>query len=91
MSDEDNDVTILFGDRVEGFAIEDLDPEVLKQMFGLNFAPLSVKLEGSNKNVLLRNRDKFVAGKTFYSKETFINDVTQSWSKIDPLFLWEAK
>ena len=65
MSDEDNDVTILFGDRQEGLAIEDLDPEVLKQMFGLNFAPLSLKLEGSNKNVLLGKRNKFVAGKPY--------------------------
>ena len=73
MSDEDNDVTILFGDRQEGLAIEDLDPEILKLIFGLDFVPLLLKLEGSNKNVLLRNRDQFVAGKTFYSKEPFTN------------------
>ncbi len=62
MIGNDDEVTILFGGRGEVFSIKDLDPEVLKQMFGLDFAPLSVKLEGTNKNVLLRNKDEFGGG-----------------------------
>ncbi len=62
MIGNDDEVIILFGGRGEVFSIKDLDPEVLKQMFGLDFAPLSVKLEGTNKNVLLRNKDEFGGG-----------------------------
>ena len=63
MSKDDNVVVILFEEKEEIFSIDDLDPEALKQMFGLDFEPLTVKLEGTNRNILVRRRENFVAGK----------------------------
>ncbi len=61
--DGDDEVLISFEDYTTELSISDLNLETLKKTFELNFDPVKVILEGTNKIVLLENKKKFVAGK----------------------------
>ena len=61
MSD-DNQVFIVYKDQEEVFDIEDLDPDLLKQFFELDFTPLTLKHEKSKKNIVIKKKGKLIAG-----------------------------
>jgi len=60
----EKDVTIEFEGKEEIFDIDDLDANVLRQVFGLNFTPLSVKHKRSKKNIIIDKKEKFIPGKS---------------------------
>ena len=60
----ENDVIIEFQGREEIFDIEDLDPDDLRQVFGLSFTPLSVKHKTSLRNIKIEKKEKFIPGKS---------------------------
>ena len=59
---DNNEVFVVHEDQVEIFDIEDIDPELLKQFFELDFTPLTLKHEKSKKNIVIKKKGKLIAG-----------------------------
>jgi hypothetical protein len=60
----ENEVSIEYQGKEETLDIDDdLNPESLKELFGLSFTPMFVKHKTSLKNIKIERREKFTPGK----------------------------